>query len=84
MKQFLIAIDQTLNTLIWIKDDGFGYADETVSARAWRLRERSSAWQIIDAIFFWQAGHCEKAYYAEVIRKHYPKGYFTEGHFNEG
>lgn len=31
MKQFLIALDQTLNTLIRIDGDGFGFADETLS-----------------------------------------------------
>lgn len=83
MKQTLVAVDQVLNTLLWLKGDGFGYADETLSARAWRLRERSSAWKVIDAMFFWQDGHCEKAYYSEVIRKHYPKGYYLEVVLNE-
>lgn len=35
--QFAIAIDQLANTVVWIPGDGFGYADETLSARAWRL-----------------------------------------------
>lgn len=43
MKQFLIAIDQALNTLAWAEGEGFGMADETISARAWRLQHRP-AW----------------------------------------
>ena len=78
MKQFLIAIDQTLNTLAWAEGEGFGMADETVSARAWRLQHRS-AWgvarAIIDAIFFWQDGHCESSYRIELARKHLPSEY---------
>jgi len=75
VRQILIAIDQLLNTILWVDGDGFGYADETLSARAWRLRDRSSAWKLIDAVFFWQEGHCEKAYTSELIRNHYPEGY---------
>ena len=40
MMQTLIALDQTVNTLIWARGEGFGMADETLSARMWRLRER--------------------------------------------
>lgn len=35
MKQFLIAVDQAVNTLVWAKGEGFGTADETISARSW-------------------------------------------------
>ena len=73
--QFLIALDQSLNTLVQIKGDGFGYADETLSARAWRLREQSSAWRRIDLLFFWQSNHCESAYESELLRKHLPAEY---------
>jgi hypothetical protein len=75
MKQFLIAIDQVANTVVWIKGDGFGYADETLSARAWRLRAQSKAWRRIDAIFFWDADHCRSSYESELARKHLPPEY---------
>jgi hypothetical protein len=40
LKQVLIALDQLLNTLFK------GYADETLSSRAYRLRvERGRVWQ---------------------------------------
>lgn len=78
MKQFLIAVDQTLNTLVWAEGEGFGMADETVSARAWRLQHRSS-WgvvrTIIDAVFFLQKNHCENSYRIELARKHLPSEY---------
>lgn len=72
--QFLIAIDQTLNTLIWLPRDGFGMADETLSARAYRLR-REFPWlmKTIDFIFFWDKEHCRNAYISEVLRKHLPE-----------
>lgn len=76
MYQFFIAFDQLINTLIYIKGDGFGKADETLSARAWRLRKVSAtAYKIIDGIFFWQEDHCRDSYYAEVNRKQLPSEY---------
>jgi len=75
MKQFLISIDQTFNTAIPVKGDGWGMADETLSARAWRLRSQSHAYKRIDALFFWQDNHCEQAYLSELARKQLPKEY---------
>lgn len=63
MKQFLIAFDQLLNTVLYINGDGFGYADETLSARAWRLQSRW--YKAINALFFWQENHCKEAYESE-------------------
>ena len=77
MKQFLIALEQLINTLIPASGEGFGKADETISARAWRLRERSH-WNVarivIDSIFF-DLKHCEKSYLSEVKRKQLPTEY---------
>lgn len=75
MKQFLIAIDQLVNTVTPIKGDGFGMADESLSARAWRLRDQSKAWKRIDALFFWDKDHCMKSYESEQQRKQLPKEY---------
>ena len=73
--QFLIALDQLLNTVIGIKGDGFGYADETLSARAWRLRSQSNFYRVINTIFFWQQNHCKEAYESEVNNRHLPSEY---------
>jgi hypothetical protein len=76
MTQFLIAFDQVFNTIVYIKGDGFGFADETLSARAWRLREQSSLpYKLINGLFFWQENHCKEAFESEVNNKHLPKSY---------
>lgn len=75
IEQFLIAVDQVFNTLVYIKGDGFGYADETLSARAWRLRSQTKAYRIINTLFFWQQDHCRKAYESEMQRRQLPPEY---------
>jgi len=75
MKQFLIAIDQVVNTLVYLKSEGFGFADETLSARAWRLRADSNGYKVINVLFFWQDSHCLAAYESEMSRKHLPEEY---------
>lgn len=68
-----IALDQLLNALLG------GFADETLSARAWREGKTSGGWNkfrvFIDALFFWQRQHCFNAYLAEYQRKHLPGEY---------
>lgn len=73
--QPLIAMDQFINTLVYVNGDGWGYADETLSARAWRLREYSNIYKIIDKIFFWQTAHCLISYESEVKKRQLPKEY---------
>lgn len=72
-KQVAIALDQLCNALVG------GYADETISARLWRNRDRSwwwKFWQVaIDTGFFWQREHCYKSYLSEVVRSQLPKEY---------
>lgn len=76
MSQPLIAFDQFINTIVYIKGDGWGFADETLSARAWRLRDVSPyPYRIINGIFFWQENHCKEAYESEVNNKHLPTEY---------
>lgn len=71
--QFLIAVDQLFNVLFG------GWADETLSARSYRLSPESRFWRmtmkVIDGIFFWQDHHCRSAWISEVERKHYPSSY---------
>ena len=69
LKQVLIALDQLLNTLFK------GYADETLSSRAYRLRvERGRVWaeRIIDTVLFFDDNHCEESYISEVQRRQLP------------
>lgn len=78
MKQFLIALDRLINTLIPASGEGVGKADETISARTWRLRERRT-WNVarivIDFLFFFDKNHCEKSYLSDVNRKQLPTEY---------
>ena len=81
MKQYLfqnaVALDQLANTMI-----PGGMADETLSARAYRMREKGQRYwgwlaNAIDALFFWQRAprHCERAYRSEVERRQFPDAY---------
>ena len=72
--QILIALDQLANALLG------GNADETLSARAHRMRvkgHRYWGWTAgaIDKLFFWQDGHCHAAYLREHERKDLPHEY---------
>jgi hypothetical protein len=67
-----LAIDQLVNALLG------GYADESLSARAYRRRSEP-LWRLLvrllDWMFFWHAAHCEGAYWAEKKGRHLPKEY---------
>ena len=73
LKQLGIALDQLVNVLC------AGYADETLSARAYRNRVKTKYWgffyRMFNKIFFWQNNHCRGAYNSEIIRDHYPVFY---------
>ena len=63
----LIALDQFANAVL------AGDPDETLSSRAWRAEQsgqRYWGWtrRAIDALFFWQRGHCERAFLSESGR----------------
>ena len=68
-KNLLIAIDQLFSALI-------GYpCDETLSSLAYRWElagKRKWVRVLIDGLFFWQKGHCQKAYKSELERAHLP------------
>lgn len=67
--QIAVALDQLVNTLF------AGFADETLSSRAYRLSvERNRHWpkRIIDLLFFFQKEHCKTAYESEQERAHLP------------
>lgn len=71
--QVAISLDQFVNTLFG------GHADETLSSRAWRCKNKSKrwfyAWKFIDFLFFWQDNHCKRAYMSEQLRKHLPNDF---------
>lgn len=74
MKQFLIAIDQLLNTILG------GYADETLSARAWRAERDEKIFgkifrPLIDVVLFFDPMHCYTSYISEKERKQFPNHY---------
>lgn len=67
--QILIAIDQLINTLFG------GMADETLSARAYRLElERGRSWarKLIDGILWFDKDHCKESYESEILRRQLP------------
>lgn len=69
LKQILIAIDQLCNAIAW------GWADETLSSRAWRWQRRGvRCWpqKLIDTIFFWDENHCRESYESELFGRQLP------------
>lgn len=74
--QLLLALDQLANVVLG------GYADETLSARAYRADESGKVLgrilrPLIDTLFFWESRHCHNAYLSEVQRRQYPAAYGT-------
>jgi hypothetical protein len=69
IKQVAVAFDQLLNALIG------GWADETFSARCWRMRGHR-VWGalrlIVDTALFCDRNHCEESYKSEVLRLQCP------------
>lgn len=66
-EQVITALDQLVNALTG------GWADETLSARAWRRRVNKrffAVYKVLNGIFFWQDNHCKTAYENEKLRKH--------------
>jgi hypothetical protein len=71
LRAVLIAIDQLANTVIG------GEPDETISARAYRLRARKGwalAERVINAMFR-DPDHCLHAYELEMRRRQLPREY---------
>jgi len=75
--QFLLGIDQLVNVFISLFIGG-GWADESLSARAYRSKENKYwllAYKVINKIFFWQRNHCEEAYVSERDQMQLPPRY---------
>lgn len=77
--QFGIAVDQLLNVF-----PCFGYADETLSARAYRASRNNRypgklLMPLIDVLFFWQADDDEvNALTGKVVSRHCERAYWKE------
>ena len=68
----LIAIDQLVNTLFG------GMPDETISAKLWRLRYRQpykTLRYVVDALFWFDKGHCRTSYESEIKKTQLPSNY---------
>lgn len=70
--QLILCVDQALNVVcFWLP--GKGWADETLSSRAHRIRATHPRLRaVINAMFFWQEDHCRDAYQSELVRSHLP------------
>ena len=83
--QVFIALDQLVNVLVPPIDGTVGYADESLSARAYRAHRDGKIlgklfMRPIDLLFFWQGpGHCKNAYIKEFDRQSYPSEYRDGG-----
>ncbi len=79
IKEFFISLDQTLNTLLYIPQDGWGYSDEMLSARVFRCYLQGyitdTPMKIIDKVFFWDYNHCYECWEIECSRKQLPNHY---------
>jgi hypothetical protein len=69
LAQVLIALDQLINAIFG------GWADESISSRAYRLQRRMpyTLWRfLIDLLFFWDKDHCRKSHDSERERLQLP------------
>lgn len=69
--QVLIALDQLVNALLG------GWADETLSSRAWRTEQKGRLWgrmmrPVIDAVLFFDPQHCHSSFRAEREGRQHP------------
>nr|DAZ46659.1 MAG TPA: hypothetical protein [Caudoviricetes sp.] len=76
LHQLAIAFDQLGNVFVSCAFGEKAWADETLSAHAWRWQEEGARkWprRVIDAMLFWQGEHCRKAYESEKGRTQLPE-----------
>lgn len=73
--QLLVCIDQLINVLIGLLFNNKAWADETMSACAYRYEiENNRTWarKLIDTLFFFQHEHCKTSYESEVHQRQMP------------
>lgn len=76
LHQLAIALDQLGNVFVSCLFREKAWADETLSAHAWRWQiEGTRDWprKVIDTVLFWQGEHCRKAYESEKGRTQLPE-----------
>lgn len=69
VKAVLIALDQILNAVFG------GWPDETLSSRCWRWEQsgrRSWPRRLVDALLFFDPGHCQASYESERLGRQLP------------
>lgn len=69
LMQVLIAFDQLINALLG------GWADESLSAHAWRQHlegKRNWPYLLIDAVLYFDGNHCRTSYESELERTQLP------------
>ena len=69
--QVFIALDQLVNALLG------GWADETLSSRAWRMEVKGRPWgrvmrPLIDVLLFFDPQHCHSSFRAEREQRQSP------------
>lgn len=80
-QQLFIAVDQLINAIIPPWGGTLSYADETLSARAYRAYRDGDLFgkltmKPINLLFFWQGpDHCKRAYLKEIARQNLPPEY---------
>jgi hypothetical protein len=78
LRQLAIAFDQFANALLW------GWADETLSARAFRAHRKGRAFgrffmPVIDLLFFWQKPDDEvNALAGKLVDGHCERAFYKE------
>lgn len=67
--QSIVAFNQFINAFFL-----GGWADETMSSRAYRMEKEGKPWgilrQVIDFVCFWEKEHCKTAFLYEQERRH--------------
>ena len=71
MLQVLIAVDQLVNALLG------GWADETLSSRAWRMDVKRRPWgrilrPLIDTLLWFDPQHCRASFEGERQQRQHP------------
>ena len=75
LKQLAIAFDQLINALACLLLWKLAWADETLSAHAWRMdRAGVASWprKIIDALLWFDKDHCRTSYESERLGRQLP------------
>lgn len=80
--EVFVAVDQVVNAIL------AGYADETISARSYRLGRRDSdagvwgrwrvSWVVVDVLFYWQDAYLRVSTGRWPVKGHCERAYDQE------